>query len=450
MANLTIEKNGNTILLEREEAAPKKVSQDFKMVTFSLGGKDYGIDIMKVKEIAKFSQFTYVPNTPPFVRGVYNLRGEIISVIDLRTFFHLPAERRSDGIENGLILRLEEYLIGVVVDSIDKVVGIPVEDIQPPHPIFGDINVKYINGVVEHKGTLYLILDVDKLFGKEQVPLKTHPPVITETIPEASSWGSPTLPEKVADLSKSSEKEFIEETLRTFKSFYITPLNEKWLENRFLQWKKERGKAGRDLQIKSYEEAEDFLKPFYSLYTDTIWPDEVAESFYQLLQSFSGKVFSVWNPGCGRGFETYSAAALFLQKFPQVVLKVWAMDKDLLAISTAPNLVLPSEHIPEYLKPYTMRGKQGISITSELKDRIFFEYHDILHVNVVPDCDLIIARDLLSFLPPPDQSKVLEEFHTKLKPTGILILGNNEEPIDASHWERIPNEHFSVYRKINE
>ena len=61
---------------------------DFKMVTFSLGGKDYGIDIMRVKEIAKFTQFTYVPNTAPFVRGVYNLRGDIISVIDLRLMFN--------------------------------------------------------------------------------------------------------------------------------------------------------------------------------------------------------------------------------------------------------------------------------------------------------------------------------------------------------------------------
>mgnify|MGYP000676561961 FL=1 len=57
---------------------------DFKMVTFSLSGKDYAIDIMKVKEIAKAGRFTYVPNALPFVRGVYNLRGDIIPIIDLR------------------------------------------------------------------------------------------------------------------------------------------------------------------------------------------------------------------------------------------------------------------------------------------------------------------------------------------------------------------------------
>src|SRR5690606_16462896 len=111
-----------------------------KMVTFSLSGKDFGIDIMKVAEIARFVHFTYVPNSPTFVRGVYNLRGEIISIIDLRGMFNMPFEKKPSGQEEaGLILRLNSNLIGVVVDKIDKVVGINSARIQPPHPIFGDI-----------------------------------------------------------------------------------------------------------------------------------------------------------------------------------------------------------------------------------------------------------------------------------------------------------------------
>ncbi len=438
----TIEK---TVLMDQETIPVKQIKQDFKMVTFSLGGKDYGIDIMKVKEIAKFSQFTYVPNTPPFVRGVYNLRGEIISIIDLRIFFHLPVEKRKDGVENGLILRLEDYIIGVIVDSIDKVVGIASEDIQPPHPIFGDINVKYISGVVEYNGTLYLILDVEKLFGKEQAVQKAHPLEALElSLAEKPSIGV-TPKESVA--VGQTEKDFIRETLKTFKSFHVTPVNEKWLDVRFEQWRAERGKQGRDLQIKSVDEADEFLRTFYSSYTDTLWPDEFAASFLELIKDFSGKVFSIWNPGCGKGYETYSVTALFLKQIPDAVLKVWAMDNDLLSISTAPNLVLPSENLPSYILPYTVKGKQGIGITSQLKDRIFFEYHDVLHVNVVPECDLILARDLVSFLSPADQAKILEEFYDKLKPNGILILGNNEEPIETTKWVRISNKNFSAYKK---
>ena len=67
---------------------------DFKMITFSLAEKDYAIDIMKVKEIAKANNFTYVPNTAPFVLGVYNLRGDIIPIIDLRVFFNITVKQR--------------------------------------------------------------------------------------------------------------------------------------------------------------------------------------------------------------------------------------------------------------------------------------------------------------------------------------------------------------------
>lgn len=140
-------RNRKTRVLEERESKVELI--DFKMITFTLAGNDYGIDIMKVKEIAKFVSFTYVPNTPAFVRGVYNLRGEIISIIDLREMFNLFFNVDEDSKkENGLILRLDANLIGVVVDRIDKVVGISRSSIQPPHPIFGNINIKYISGVV--------------------------------------------------------------------------------------------------------------------------------------------------------------------------------------------------------------------------------------------------------------------------------------------------------------
>ena len=110
---------------------------DFKMVTFSLSGKDYAIDIMKVKEIAKAGRFTYVPNALPFVRGVYNLRGDIIPIIDLRLFFNSEVhEHDDDYLENLLIVSVGEQTFGIVVDEIDKVVGIQKSSIQPPHPLF--------------------------------------------------------------------------------------------------------------------------------------------------------------------------------------------------------------------------------------------------------------------------------------------------------------------------
>ena len=104
-----------------EEKKENAAIVDFKMVTFSLADKDYSIDIMHVKEIAKAGRFTYVPNTLPFVLGVYNLRGEIIPILDLRIFFNIEVpERQENKLENMLILQVEDQKFGVVVDKIDK------------------------------------------------------------------------------------------------------------------------------------------------------------------------------------------------------------------------------------------------------------------------------------------------------------------------------------------
>ena len=149
-----MESNNQVLTLERQNEQQSQIQKentsliDFKMVTFSLSGKDYSIDIMHIKEIAKAGRFTYVPNTLPFVLGVYNLRGEIIPILDLRLFFNIEVPEREDNkMENLLILNIDDQKFGVVVDKIDKVIGVQKSSIQPPHPLFGDINIKYISGL---------------------------------------------------------------------------------------------------------------------------------------------------------------------------------------------------------------------------------------------------------------------------------------------------------------
>lgn len=420
---------------------------DFKMVTFSLGGKDYGIDIMKVSEIAKYEKYTYVPNTLPFVTGVYNLRSDIISLIDLRKMFNLPIpEKSKDGAENGLILRLEDNMIGIIVDSIDKVVGISSESIQPPHPIFGDINIKYISGVVENDSRLYIILDVEKIFQKDESPPPHHEPM--QEIAAVSSAETGDL-ESVEGTAAPNDLTFVKETLKTFSSFYTTPINEQWVEARFSEWSEKRQEQKASVQLESKEDGEAFLAPFYSPYSGTFWNEEYIDKFLSLETATSGSngpVF-IWNPGCGQGYEAYSVTAGFLKRNPEAKLKVWASDNDLLAISNAPNLVISGAGVPDYLSPFVTENKNGFTLNEELKDRVLFEYHDILHANTVPEVDIILCRDLLSFLTPDDQVKILEEFVEKLKPGGLLCIGNNEQaPIDGI--ERVNNTAFSAYRKL--
>ncbi|WGK69078.1 CheR family methyltransferase [Candidatus Haliotispira prima] len=148
------------------------VVEDFRMVTFSLGRKAYGIDIMQVKEISSAQHFTYVPNTASYVRGVFNLRGEIIPVIDMRLFFNLDIlgegseldiTRNNEVPEDLIILTFNYINIGIIVDDISHVVSIEHSMIQRSHPLFSKLDVPYIDGIVDYRDQLYIILAMDRI-----------------------------------------------------------------------------------------------------------------------------------------------------------------------------------------------------------------------------------------------------------------------------------------------
>ncbi|TVR02041.1 MAG: chemotaxis protein CheR, partial [Spirochaetaceae bacterium] len=378
----------------RDAAADEEADRiDFKMVTFSLAGKDYGIDIMKVKEIAKFAGFTYVPNTLPFVAGVYNLRGEIISIIDLRLMFNQPAEPRPEGeAEDGLILRLEHNLIGVIVDRIDRVVGISSESIQPPHPIFADINIKYISGVVEHDDRLYIILDVERIFAKE-----TELPREVPDLPSAARLvAAVTEPAAQAVTPTDADYQFVVDGLATFKVLYASDINRGWIRDRYQTWRSMRNDQGVSIQFSGAEDAVDFAGTFSSGCTGRLWDKPYWDAVAAVIPSTDSAVFNAWNPGCGKGFETYSFAAILKAKNPQKRIRIWAGDNDLLSISNAPSLVVKTESVPPHMESYITQGPSGSTISSVLRDMIMFEYHDILNQSSVPECHMILCRDVLS------------------------------------------------------
>jgi purine-binding chemotaxis protein CheW len=416
-----------------EEKKEKGAKIDFKMVTFSLAGKEYGIDIMNVKEIAKANKFTYVPNAVPFVRGVYNLRGDIISIIDLRIMFHLPAETKAeDALENLLILRMRDHVFGIIVDSIDKVVGISREQMQPPHPIFSDINIKYISGVVESESKLYIVLDAERIFA----------PKAEKKEAEAAGRAAHDDAEPVAEDARlmaagPSELDltFIKETLATFKGFHVSPVNEAWVNERFLSWKKER--KGGQLQLKDQEDAAAFLAPFYSSHSGAFWSGDYLEAFEAILPDAPSKIVNVWNPGCGMGHETYSLACALKIRYPEAKIKVWANDSDLLSISMAPNLVFKPGEVPDYYSRFLVEGKNGLSFDQSIRECILFEYHDVLNTTPLPDIDLIVCRDLLSFLKPHEQARVIEDFAERIKVHGICVVGQNEALPEGDGWKRV-------------
>lgn len=492
---------------QQETLDDRKVQEtvDFKMVTFSISGKDYAIDIMYVKEIAKAGQFTYVPNTLPFVVGVYNLRGEIIPILDLRIFFNISDKKDEDSkLQNLLILNVNEQTFGVIVDNIDKVVGIQKSSIQPSHPLFADINIKYIAGVIENNKHLYILLDVERIFSKskdgegdskyekrrneipseEAVSLQAAPdaegvekaeihsvkkeePLNSEK-PEArpENLENPESSEKICAEKKSvqsgglsAEKtdlpgaenparaeesgrkndlpdenyKFVAEGLRQFGNFFVSPLNESWVKSRYEKWVQE--KSGSSVQIQNAADAAEFLKPFWSSCTDSWWTDEYAENLFNLLPENTAKQIVVWNPGCGRGIETYCLACVLAKKYPESKIRLYAQDVDLLSVSNAPMLTVPENSKPEWLSPFLVKTASGAnSFNQQIKDSIMFEYHDCRNTNALPMVDLVFARDLVSFLDEDSQKLVLNDFSEKIKGNGSVVLGENEIISDSSEF----------------
>jgi len=415
---------------------------DYKMVTFTLGGKDFGIDIMKVKEISKATRFTYVPNAAPFVRGVYNLRGDIISIIDLRVMFNIPIEKapqaaaekkgreslkHGENLEQMIILRLEDNTLGVIVDSIDKVVSIASKNIQPPHPIFGDINIQFISGIVENENRLYIILDVERIFSQkkaqEAVPAAAAAPVLHREAVKAA-------PQARQDLDFT----FISENLASLRQFFVSPVNEAWVRKRLADWKTIRKRTGDDVQLNDSAEADSFLTGFYSMHTAEFWNPDYRNAVKALLPGTSSNVVNVWNPGCGAGRETYSLACILREKYPGKRIKIWAHDKNLIDISTAPTLVVQKGQIPSCYDPYLTETGNGFQFSTEIKEMILFEYHDIVHNNHLPPMDVVVARDVFSFLATEEQTRLMEEIEEILKPKGLLVLGQNEN-LTSPEWK---------------
>ena len=420
-----------------EAREDKVVVFDFKMVTFSLAGKDYAIDIMQVKEIVKAGRklFTYVPNALPFVLGVYNSRGDIIPIIDLRIFFNIEVDEPDDNaLENILMVRVGEQIFGVVVDDVDKVVAIQKSTIQPPHPLFGDINIKYIQGVAESDNRMYVLLDVERIFGSKLADKDKDGDAAQVTkVPVKLAAAAKTPKPMPKKETKEVDYSFITSGLATLRKFSVTPVNEKWVKTRFDEWYKERGKD--KLQFQAPTDADEFLKSFYSPYNGAWWKKDYADAIYKALPDNTAKQIVVWNPGCGKGQETYSLACLLKKRYPDAKIRIYAHDVDLLSVSNAPLVSVPADVANDWYAPYVTKKANGdLTFTPEIRESVMFEYHDCMNTTALPNLDMIFTRDLVSFQSEKAQEALIEDFADKLKGNGIVILGQNESLEGNKKW----------------
>ena len=138
-----------------------------QLVTFTLGNEEYAVDIRKVHEINRMKEITKVPNSPSYVEGVINLRGKVIPVINLRERFGLEG-KGSDEHLRIMIMDVRGITMGLIVDSVQEVLRIPSNIVEPPPPLAINIDTEFISGIAKQEDRLIILLDIDRLFGKSE------------------------------------------------------------------------------------------------------------------------------------------------------------------------------------------------------------------------------------------------------------------------------------------
>src|SRR5512139_1449131 len=153
------------------QAVKAMADREGKYLTFTLASEEYGIGILKIKEIIGMMAITSVPQTPEFIKGVINLRGKVIPVMDLRLRFGMPA---MDYTERTCIIVVEidgqagTVQVGIVVDAVSEVLSIKAEDIEAT-PSFGTrLNTDFILGMAKMNGGIRILLDINRVLSSEE------------------------------------------------------------------------------------------------------------------------------------------------------------------------------------------------------------------------------------------------------------------------------------------
>jgi purine-binding chemotaxis protein CheW len=142
-----------------------------QLVSFRLDNEEYGVEVLKVREIIRMVNITHMPNTPHYVDGIINLRGKVIPIISMRRRFNLmDAENNSHT--RVIIMDVAGELLGFTVDAVSEVIRVSANEIQPPPNVAaGGIEQEFISGVINHTERLLVLLNLDKMFSQEEKEL---------------------------------------------------------------------------------------------------------------------------------------------------------------------------------------------------------------------------------------------------------------------------------------
>lgn len=139
-----------------------------QQVIFKLNNESYGVDIMKVYGIERYQEILKVPNTPTYIEGVINLRGDVLPIYNLRKKFNLESKAIDDDTKI-IITKANDMQIGFIVDSVSEIITINDEDVEETPAIIAGVDRKYIKSIAKVKGNMIILLDIDLILSDEEL-----------------------------------------------------------------------------------------------------------------------------------------------------------------------------------------------------------------------------------------------------------------------------------------
>ncbi len=151
-----------------EEQVPNGGNRE--LLTFTLGQEEYGIDILKVQEIRGYDAVTTIANAPEFIKGVINLRGIIVPIVDLRIKFHL-GRVGYDQFTVVIILNVVNRVVGIVVDGVSDVIALAADQLKPAPEFSSSLDTQYIQGLGTVDERMIIVMDIEKLLSSRDMEL---------------------------------------------------------------------------------------------------------------------------------------------------------------------------------------------------------------------------------------------------------------------------------------
>lgn len=145
----------------------ENVNNELKLIIFKLGREEYGMDILRVQEIKRMMCITRVPSTPSFIKGVINLRGSVLPVIDLRTRLGLVEGELRDAARIIVVL-VNDVTVGFIVDEVVEVTTIDTTNVEPAHTLSTGLSTEYISGIAKAENRLFIMLNPDSIVNIQQ------------------------------------------------------------------------------------------------------------------------------------------------------------------------------------------------------------------------------------------------------------------------------------------